>query len=185
MMRKVKTFHEFRMISEDKSGTNYEYGCLMLYVDIPNWENFTKEIEKIDLYRPENERYGLEKDPHITILYGIHKDVDDDQVISMFSDLTKNDFDIFVNGIDCFHNDEFDVLKLNLESSELIKLNKLARLLNHTNNFPTYDPHLTIAYLNKGMGNKYSDTTFHTKINNINKIVYSKTNGEKIFIPIN
>ena len=185
MIRKVKRFHEFRMISEDKSGTNYEYGCLMLYVDIPNWGHLTNEIEKNDLYKPENERYGIEKEPHITILYGIHKDVDDDQVMSMFSDLTQTNFDISVNGIDCFYNDEFDVLKLNVESSELNKLNKMARMLNHTNDYPTYKPHLTIAYLNKGMGNKYSDPTFHTKINNISKIVYSKTNGEKISIPLN
>lgn len=184
MIRRVKKFNEFNMISEDKSGANYEYGCLMLYVNLPNWDYLTNKIEKNDLYKPENERYGVEKEPHITILYGIHKNVDDDQVISLFADLTKSDFDISVTGIDYFYNDEFDVLKLNVESSELDKLNRLAKMLNHTSNYPTYKPHLTIAYLNKGTGNKYSEPTFRGKIDNINKIVYSKTNGEKISIPL-
>jgi hypothetical protein len=33
-------------ILEDKSGTMYEYGCLMLYVTFPNWNKFIGGIDK-------------------------------------------------------------------------------------------------------------------------------------------
>ena len=80
-MIRLKKYSEFMLISEDKSGTNYEYGCLMLYVNLPNWQKFTSQIDIKDLYEPDIERYGVETDPHATILYGIHKNVDDDEVI--------------------------------------------------------------------------------------------------------
>ena len=171
-------------ILEDKSGTMYEYGCLMLQTNFPNWSGFVGNINKDELYDPNNERYGIETEPHITILYGIHKEVDDDQVIAMFSDIKKSDFDLEVNGLDCFYNKDYDVLKMNIKSEKLNELNNLAKKLPHTSTYPDYKPHITVAYLTKGNGNNYVDLNFKMKINTIDKIVYSKTNGEKIDIPL-
>ena len=183
-MIRLKKYSQFMLILEDKSGTMYEYGCLMLHVTFPNWDKFVGNINKDYLFEPENERYGIETDPHITILYGIHKDVDDDQVISMFSDIKKSDFDLESTGIDCFYNKDYDVLKMNVKSDKLNELNRLATELPHTSTYPDYRPHITIAYLTKGMCNRYVDLNFNMKINNIDKIVYSKPNGEKIDIPL-
>ena len=171
-------------ILEDKSGTMYEYGCLMLYIKFPNWDEFVGNINKDELYDPQNKRYGIETEPHITILYGIHKEVDDDQVMAMFSDIKKSDFDLEVNGLDCFYSKDYDVLKMNIKSEKLNELNNLAEKLPHTSTYPDYKPHITIAYLTKGNGNNYVDLNFKMKINTIDKIVYSKTNGEKIDIPL-
>lgn len=172
------------MQCENKSGKIYEYGCLMIYVDIPKWSNFTDYVSVDDLYLPENERYGIEQDPHITILYGIHDDVHDNQIMSLFSNIKSSDIQMDVDGIDCFNNEDYDVLKMNIKSDKLNDLNKLAKSLEHTCTFPSYKPHLTIAYLRKNMGSKYEDKNFVIKIDNINKIVYSKTNGEKIDLPL-
>jgi len=180
----IKTFSEFELYLESKSGSMYEYGCLMLYVNFPNWERFIGQIDKNLLYEPENERYGVESEPHITILYGIHSNVDDEQVIALFSDIDKSSFNIQSKGIDCFYNKDYDVLKMNVESAELRKLNELASNLPHTSTYPDYKPHITIAYFKKGNANPFINENFNIKINTIDKIVYSKTNGEKIDIPL-
>jgi len=189
----IKSYKEFMSILEYKSGTMYEYGCVMLYLEIPNWKDFLetkilhgKKIEEMDgdLYEPKNERYGIETDPHITILYGIHKDVSDDEVLKMFSNIKKSDFDISADGVDCFYNKDYDVLKMNVKSNKLNELNKLARKLKHTSTYPDYKPHLTIGYFLKGKSNEYVDLNFDMKIDTIDKIVYSKSNGEKIDIPL-
>jgi len=173
------------MISEDKSGNNYEYGCLMLYVDVKNWHGISQSINHEDLYKPEETRYGIETDPHITILYGIHKDVDDYSVKELFKNLGKSNFDIKINGIDCFFNKDYDVLKFNIDSKKLHELNRLAKSLPNTNEYPEYKPHMTIAYLKKGTGQKYINENFNIGIDNIIKIVYSKPSGESINIPLN
>jgi len=181
---KLKRFLEFEMLIEDKSGTNYDYGCLMVYFDFPNWNNFTEKINVKDLYQASNERYGIETEPHATILYGIHNDVDDDQVIALFSDIKKSEFDLEITGMNCFFNESYDVLKLNVESNKLNELNRLAKKLPHTSEYPDYKPHITIAYLKKGSGLKYQNETMRFTINNIEKIVYSKKNGERISLPV-
>ncbi len=180
----MKRYSEFNSILEFKSGTMYEYGCLMLYVSLPNWSDLTKVINKEDLFEPDNERYGVETEPHITILYGVHSDVPDEKVLNLFKDIDDQDFDIQVIGKNCFFNKDYDVLKLDISSDKLNQLNKLGKTLPHTDTYPTYKPHMTIAYLKKGEGSKYVEETYSFKINKIDKIVYSKPNGEKIDIPL-
>ena len=181
---RLKTYSQFKSILEDKSGSMYEYGCLMVYVNFPKWSETLQSIDKRLLYEASNERYGLETDPHITILYGIHSDVEVQKVIDLFSNVKKSDFDITVNGIDCFFNKDYDVLKMDVRSNKLNELNELCKTLPHTSTYPDYKPHITIAYLLKGNGSKYMNPTFQMKMNNIDKIVYSKPNGEKIDIPL-
>ena len=53
-MIRLKRYSEFMQILEDKSGTMYEYGCLMLYVTFPNWDKFIGCIDKNFLFEPEN-----------------------------------------------------------------------------------------------------------------------------------
>jgi 2'-5' RNA ligase len=180
----IKKFENFLLFLE-KDSSMYEFGCLMVYLNIPRWQDFLKKIDSSDLYQTENDRYGVETEPHCTILYGVHSDVDDDEVLSLFEGLKKSDFDIYVNGIDCFFNQEYDVLKLNILSSKLHELNELSKSLPYTNQYKDYKPHITLAYLQKGNGSKYVDPTFKANINNsIDRIVYSKSNGEKIDIPL-
>ena len=183
-MKRVLSYSDFMKICEDKSGSMYEYGCLMLYVKIPNWSEFTNQIQSSYLYEPQNERYGLETEPHITILYGIHKDVKDEDVLETFSGINEKEFDLKLVGIDCFKNKDYDVLKINVRSEKLNELNNIAKSLPHTDTYPDYKPHLTIAYLKKGFGDMYSNKDFETSAVNLDKIVYSKTNGEKISIPL-
>jgi 2'-5' RNA ligase len=180
----IRNFEKFKLFLE-KDSTIYEYGCIMVYLNIPNWNRFISKINYQDLYEPNLERYGLEEEPHCTILYGIHSDVSDDEVVEKFSGLSRSDFDLVVNGVDCFYNKDYDVLKLNVKSNKLSELNEMAKSLPHTSAFPDYKPHITLGYLQKGRGIDYVDPTFNINLDNtIEKIVYSKPNGQKIDISL-
>jgi hypothetical protein len=179
----IKTFEKFILFLE-KDSKMYEYGCLMVYLNLPYWDQFLSKIQPEDLYQTDNDRYGLETEPHCTILYGIHSDVNDEDVFKLFDGIKKSDFDLSIDGIDCFYNKDYDVLKMNVKSEKLNELNSLAKSLPHTSHFQDYKPHLTLAYLQKGEGRKYIDPTFMMEINSIDKIVYSKPSGEKIDITL-
>ena len=162
----------------------YEYGCIMLYLSIPNWIENTYHFDDSLLYNPDIGRYGIECNPHITILYGIHSEVCDSDVVKLFEHTRKSDFDIKIKGINCFYNEEYDVLKLDVTSEKLVLLNGLCRNLPHTDLFKDYKPHITIGYFIKGGSDQYINQNSPLDIINIEKIVYSKPNGEKVVIDL-
>ena len=153
----------------------YEFGCAMLYFDFPEIAKVQDIIEKSDIHPN-----GLEDEPHITLLYGIHSDeVSDDDVMDVSTSTPIES--IKLSNLSLFKNEEFDVLKFDAEAPELAKINKKLSEFPNTNNFPDYHPHCTVAYLKPGEGKKYLD-----KFNGIThdvfptKVVYSKPNGEKV-----
>ena len=132
-----------------------EYGVLMLFIDIPMWKKITSIIKKDDIYKKDDE-FGIETEPHVSILYGFHNNVDADKVF----DLYKENFDlkpieISVEGISTFENEEFDVVKIDVSSKILTKMNSVMRKLPNTTTFPKYDAHITLAYVKKGRGKDY------------------------------
>ena len=175
----IKKFESFKT----KSGELYDYGCVMVYLNISNWDNIVSKIDESDLYQPNNQVYGYETSPHVTILYGLHSDVEDSDVINIFKN--KSIKEICVDGIGVFPGEEFDVVKMNIESDILTSLNSKLMKLPNSNDYPDYIPHVTIAYILPGKGKKYVDNKYQHTFTRINKVVYEKTNGEKIEIPIN
>lgn len=103
----------------------------------------------------------LEDDPHITIRYGLD-DIDPqrvEMVISQYSPVT-----VKLRGLSLFEADEndsqrggpqFDVLKIEIASPDLVQINRHLGILPNTQTHPDYHPHLTIAYLKPGTGKKY------------------------------
>lgn len=177
----IKNYNKFL---EAKSGKLYQYGCVMAYLNIPNWESLTSYIDEEDLYKPENKRFGLETEPHVTILYGLHSDVRDEDVLNVFKNVKSSDINFDIMGIDIFENKEFDVIKMNVKSPTLSLLNGELKKLPHTSDYPDYKPHITIAYLLPGRGRKYIQPDYKFKFNQVKKVIYSKPNGEKIEISI-
>ena len=176
---------KFKSFFETKSGNLYDYGCVMMYLDISNWEDISNSIEYSDLYLPNDKTHGSEKSPHVTLLYGLHSDVKDSDVVDAFSGISKKDIQIKIDGIGSFENKDFDVVKMNIESSILHEINNKLRKLSHTSDFPNYSPHITIAYVLPGSSKKYTNPSYNYLINTVNKIVYTKTNGEEIEIAVN
>jgi 2'-5' RNA ligase len=170
------TFGEF---NESKRGDLFEYGCVMIYPDITNWEEITSIIEEGDIYDKEP-RYGIETDPHITVLYGLHKEVTANDIKKSLKRFKNKKIEIDIDGIGKFDSGKFSVIKLNVESSILNSMNKSLSKLPHTTDFPDYRPHMTIAYVKPGKADKYLNESYKVGFTSINKIVYKMISGEKI-----
>lgn len=170
---------------ESKKNRKNEYGCVMLFLDVnkKDWKNLEQLIEKDDLYiDAEDDSYGFEKDPHITILYGLHEDVPLKDVESLINDIKEPKFEL--KKVSSFNNDKYSVLKFDVDGKDLHELNSKFRKLPHTNSYPDYHPHSTISYIKPDKIDKYikifndylKDNDFEYSID---KIVYSMVDGTK------
>ncbi len=173
---------EIKEDDENAKNHKYEYGCLMAYFNIPTWE--TKILSKIDdedLYTEEIS-FGKELEPHVSILFGFHDDVDVNKVIDLVNENVKHPLKIEIKKVSVFESEKYDVLKFDVESPDLRALNKLmTENFEYTSNFPEFFPHMTIAYLKRGVAQKYIKSfTPGAVILDSEKFVYSNPDGTKI-----
>jgi hypothetical protein len=175
----IKKYEQF--LSES---TQYKFGCVMLEVSISNWDEIIYSISKEDIYEVEGENYGLQTNPHVTILYGLHEEVSLDQVKSVFEGLNESIY-IKIEGIGVFENKDFDVVKFNVIPNRTLQnlYDRLSEFPN-SNEYPEYRPHITIAYVKKGRGKKYEDPTYTHSVDNIDEVCYSMSNGSKEYFII-
>jgi 2'-5' RNA ligase len=156
-----------------------KFGCLMLQFSIPNWDSILDNIDEDDIFDNEENEYGLEYEPHVTILYGFHDDTDIDKLKSMIPD---KEFSVELTGVSAFKSKECDILKFDVKSTELFELNKICiNNFNYTNEFPDYNPHMTITYLKSGLAEKYIKKLKLKKSITLksDNIVYSKKDFKK------
>ncbi len=159
-----------------------KFGCLMLYFDdIKIWDKIIDLIPNDIVYGTRNDGYGKENEPHVTVLYGFHDDKVNIEDIKKITDKIKIPIKVKLDGISIFENKDFDVLKFDISSDELVNLNKKFREnFDYSSDYPDYHPHLTIAYLKKGEGDKiikqFKDTDIHLKSS---KFVYSGINRKE------
>jgi 2'-5' RNA ligase len=174
----IKSYLEFIKESVDHK---HEFGCVMLNLKIANWNNILSVIDKNDLYDdPNDDSYGLESNPHITVLYGLHSDISDDKVVSIINEYKYKDFKFNISSLDSFENEKYDVLKFTIEPDDnLIEFHNSLKSLPHTNDYPDYKPHITICYLSPGEANKYKGMIDIPEFK-IESIIYSKTNGQEL-----
>lgn len=182
------------MIKEAKEiGTKeseVQYGCLMAYLDLPGMTEIQSEILEEDL---SDEGKAIEDEPHITILYGFmldHKYYDYNGILDSVAEIMIEPIDdIELRDVGVFENEEYDVLKISVESSKLKRMHNYFRenfedLINVT--YPDYNPHITIAYLKPGTGKKYLDLDLSPLLLDeeetltSNYIVYSENDEEEI-----
>ena len=158
----------------------YDYSCVMLNI-VGNAKRqmieVAEEIDDFDLAKGEN--LGRELDPHITILYGIHTS-NFRQMEKVLKQYNKPTVDFVIKGMSLFKNPGHDVLKYDIESEDLILLNRLFRQLEHTNSFPEYHPHATIAYMRTGYSEGYINPTRLDGITlSSNEIIMSTPSGQR------
>jgi 2'-5' RNA ligase len=185
------SYENYRILKQQRltenSSSTYSYGCAMLYFNMPEIADLHSKIEDRDIYTEEGEKsYGLEDEPHVTLLYGIHSDeVKDEDVINLLDKFKSEIKTIKLHNASKFENPKYEVLKLDAESDILHKINgELCNELPFTTDYPKYHPHLTIAYLKPKMGQKYIEMfegmSFELEPS---KFVYSKPDGSKIIHP--
>ena len=165
------------------------FGCTMLFVDFPKMEDLHSQINPIDVYEdPQDDSFGLETDPHITLLFGTHEEVTLDEIKDKISGIEFGE--LIAYNISIFENPLYDVLKFNIKyptkgGNFLSIANQNLKSLPHTSSFPNYHPHMTIGYLQKGMGknyvNKFKDKEFNLTPSHI---VYSEIDGTKTNIEL-
>lgn len=170
-----------RFVTEEKANKR-EYGCLMLDVPFQNWQKVLSRISKEDLYEDDGDTYGLETEPHATVLYGLHEEVEDEKLIKFVKEFCKsNPIEIEITKMGVFKNSKFDVIKFDIESSILKSLNKkLSENFPYTSKFPNFEPHITIAYLKKGTSEKYLKQLKEPVTKSLKTFVYSKADRSKI-----
>ena len=163
----------------EKKGS-HEYSCLMatfpakITNKIKKWEK--KFIDKDDLFTKEADS-GFETEVHITVLYGFH-----DSKPDAVRELLGGPIKLVLSKTSIFEtNPEYDVVKFDVQSEDLIKLNhKIRKNCEYTSDYPRYKPHCTIAYVKKGQGKKYvGDKSFEGTVVKVNELLFSPHTGNK------
>ena len=177
----------FQSINEwlNEQKNDKTYGCVMMDADMKDWEdNHISGIDPKDVYhKPYDDSYGLEDNPHVTVLYGIHEDEIDPEVIYDVIQNEMGPLTLNVDEIGTFEGDEYDVVKYNLPVTDELKSyrEKFEKRYPNTQTFPEYHPHMTLAYVKPGCGKKYAKKLDEPFEVNFNKGVYSwHQDGEQL-----
>lgn len=161
-----------------------EYGAAMVNFKIKEWNKITSIIDKDDVY--DKPTFGIEKNPHVTILYGFHNSVKSDEVKKLIERIIdiKKPIEIEITKVSYFEakGQDYDVVKFDITSPILHKLNKALKELPHTSSFPDYHPHMTISYVKKGTAKKYEQKLKKTVKLRSNEIVYSTKKQSKTIL---
>lgn len=170
------------LLKEDKQ--TYDYGCVMLYYNFPLMNKIHDAIDPKDVYTEEGDRtFGLEDEPHTTLLFGLHEGVSDEDIKKVLDKFTFSTCKLY--NASTFNNPQYDVLKFDVQGDNLHQANEELRKYPYTSNFPDYHPHTTIAYLKPGTGKKYTEMLKGQEFElTPTHAVYSKPNGDQVELPI-
>ena len=124
-------------------------GCIYLQLDRKGWNSITGIFEEEYLYYNDEESfsYGIEKEPHITLLYGLESESFNDKEFYKVA-IPIKDYNIDITGVGLFENEKYHVLHFTVNCDELYEQNQLIKdKFEYKNDYPIYSPHITIAYL--------------------------------------
>lgn len=125
---------------------------------------------------------GRENESHVTVLFGLTSDVPD-EVAKLLED--EPPITLTLGKTSLFKNDEADVLKADVHSPDLHRLNRKLSKLPHVNAHPNYEPHATLVYVKPGLGNKFAGSDALKGLQAvIDHVVFSSKNGKKTKIPL-
>lgn len=153
-----------------------KYSTVEVAIPEPYKSRILKFIDEF-IDREDLSEAGIEDYPHITIKYGLH-DTTPDKLKKVVK--STKPIMLVLGKTSIFEGNGVDVVKITVVSTALRKLNKLlAKELEVTDTFPTYEPHLTLAYVKPEKGKKYiNDKTFNAITLTFNKIIFSPSEGK-------
>ena len=127
----------------------------MIRYDMPKEiAELQSRIDRRDVYHYGSEDYGLELDTHVTLVPCLENGIDSSLLKPYLKPLSR--YKAMLVSLGKFENEKFDVLKIDVISSELFNTNKriCADFSTYTE-YTEYHPHVTVAYMKKGMADKY------------------------------
>lgn len=133
-----------------------DYGFLMIGYEKPKFiQELQDKIPFEELYTEEdNNDFGIEDETHVTLVPCLDKHLCCDVLKKHLKPLSK--YPIILANISKFENDKYDVLKCDVGSELLHQTNSdICSKFPTFTEFKDYHPHMTIAYLKKGMADKY------------------------------
>jgi 2'-5' RNA ligase len=152
-------------------------------------QSFAASIPEDELYiDPEDPSFGREKDPHVTVRYGLDTS-DPTRLMEAFKnfgwiDGELGDVSIFAG----LEDGKYDVVKVEIiDCPWLIEANKLIGETEPVpgETHPDYKPHATIAYVKAGVGKKYEgDDRLRGLSFSVNEIILRAKDGRDHVIPL-
>lgn len=128
---------------------------------------------------------GRETVPHVTVLYGLH-DEDPAAVVELMKNTQPVTFRL--GRVSVFYatpERQSDVVKFDVEGDDLHALNSRLAKLPHTQTHPGYHPHVTLAYVQPGAGQKYEGRTdLQGTLITVDRLVFSSRDGSRTEIPL-
>lgn len=146
-------------------------------------------IPEEHLYHSDNPerdgRYGRESEPHVTVRYGL---TGTDAAPVQLSVTGCGPVRARLGKVSSFENADkpYDVLYAEVVSEDLHHLNALVKAsCECVDTHPVYTPHLTLAYVRKGLAQQYvGDTRFEGQELTFSSITFSPHTGERVEIPL-
>jgi 2'-5' RNA ligase len=133
---------------------------------------------------PDNPAFGREDQPHVTLLNRLQT-TDARPIKQAVQNESPGTITLGTMSIFTSH-DDFDVLKIGVEGDVVAKLHRaLDSSLKSSGAYPSYVPHVTIAYVKKGKADKFvGDETFKGEKFKVTEFVFSSKSGEQTNIKI-
>lgn len=147
----------------------YSYSCLMITVP-PEIADFAMDwgrlnIQDESVFVDEEDGSGRELDMHVTVKYGLTDAKVPDAVYKIAHETTP--FPILIGKVSLFKNQKFDVVKCEVQSQKLHELNaKISSSVPCVDTYPTYNPHMTIAYVLPGSCDHLDGTDIFAEADN-------------------
>lgn len=124
---------------------------------------------------------GREIMPHITVLYGLH--ADNAEAVKVLAE-GFGEIGATIGNLDVFEGKEHDVVVLGIDSPDLHRLHGRLSTLPHTSTFPTYQPHITLAYVKAGEGKQFQGPGPLTgEVLLFDGFAFSDKNGQMVKVP--
>jgi 2'-5' RNA ligase/GNAT superfamily N-acetyltransferase len=167
-----------------------EFSCLMapappeIKSAIMRWGQMF--IDDSEVYRDpkDPDGFGREDDVHVTVKFGLHEFEPSAELLRIIQETQP--FEIEIGPATLFENEDFDVVKFDVDSDALRELNRRVSELENSDSYPDYHPHMTVAYVVKGachelIGKPLLDPEFENETRFVVKaLTFSNKNKEKV-----